>query len=93
MADDKTKSEDVVPQADKQAHTGDRRARGQRGRASPQNQQGRGGEEEGQLGVELVAVATAQNGQAVPTFVSHDEGGRCGNPRPAMIRSRLTPTT
>ena len=49
MADDKTKSEDVVPQADKQAHTGDRRARGERGRASPQNQQGRGGEEEGQL--------------------------------------------
>ena len=34
-----------------------------------------------------------RTGQAVPTFVSHDEGGRCGNPSPAMIRSRLTPTT
>jgi hypothetical protein len=51
MADDKMKSEDMVPQADKQAHYRYRTARGQGGGSGQGyqrqgHQQGTGGEEE-----------------------------------------------
>ena len=50
MPDDKMKTDDAVPQADKQAHTEIAEREGRR-RASPRYQQGRGKEGQGQLEV------------------------------------------